>query len=351
MFLRFYLLNNFHNSSQLEALREYKVLVEQINDYFSYYLGVASENAEKVKNAELQSTAENSEQKNNTTENGGVKYSLRMDARDEVKKALNDKFYKGEIKLTDNSPSILIAQKGVRNLPMLMKTSHIRENILTEDEAENKGYKVNKNINYHGLGEELFFDVIDGLDDVKEAYRGTQKADNPSRRENYSLLISQYKDKQGNIINVPVYVNEKGLYNQMFIDTNKVATVFGKNELRDYINREIKKGNLVRTKNRSNQVSESTSPINADYEVATSTNSISNSQQNVNENKEKSEKTDVEKEKSVKSLKLSADAKKVLEENPELKSAFLYLQSQFKLVKNYVPSEEQLMNYIKTLQT
>ncbi len=71
---------------------------------------------------------------------------------------------------------------------------------------------------------------------------------------------------------------------------------------------------------------------------------------NVNENKEKSEKTDVENEKSVKSLKLSADVKKVLEENPELKSAFLYLQSQFKFVKDYVPSEEQLMNYAKQLK-
>ncbi len=51
-----------------------------------------------------------------------------------------------------------------------------------------------------------------------------------------------------------------------------------------------------------------------------------------------------------KSLKLSPDAKKVLEENPELKSAFLYLQSQFKLVKDYVPGEEQLMNYAKQLK-
>lgn len=40
----------------------------------------------------------------------------------------------------------------------------------------------------------------------------------------------------------------------------------------------------------------------------------------------------------------------MLEENPELKSAFLYLQSQFKLVKDYVPSEEQLMSYAKQLK-
>lgn len=220
----------------------------------------------------------------NTTEKGDVKYSLRDDAKDEVKKVLNSKNYIGEVKLTDSSPSILLSQKGVRNLPMVMKASHIRENIFTEEEAKNNGFKVNPNINYHGLGEDLFLKVIDGLDDVKEAYRGTKNADNPARRENYFLLISQYTDKDGNIINVPVFINEKGLYNRVFIDTNKIATVFGRSELRKYISKELDNGNLVRIKKRSTQVSESTSPINADYEMVTSNNSISNPAEKVKEN-------------------------------------------------------------------
>ena len=84
------------------------------------------------------------------------------------------------------------------------------------------------------------------------------------------MLISQYTDKSGNIINVPVYINEKGLYNRAFIDTNKIATVFGRDELRDYINRQIQAGNLVRIKKRSSQTSESASPINAHYGNGTS---------------------------------------------------------------------------------
>ena len=35
------------------------------------------------------------------------------------------------------------------------------------------------------------------------------------------------------------------------IDVNKVATIFGKTGLMDYINKEVKNGNLVRIKNRS----------------------------------------------------------------------------------------------------
>lgn len=201
----------------------------------------------------------------NTADEVGVRYSLRVGAEADVERALNDKNYTEDVFLTESSPSIIASQKGARNLPMLMKASHIRENIFTEQEAKQNGLKVNSNINYHGLGKDLFLKVIDGLDDVKLAYRGTKNASNPSRRENYFLLISQYKDANANTINVPVFIDEKGQYNRVFIDTNKIATVFGRDNLSSYIQKEIKNGNLVRIKNKSTQASELTSPINASY--------------------------------------------------------------------------------------
>ena len=216
-------------------------------------------------------TFQNTDVQKDTDVSEKVQYSLREDVEQEIEKVLSDKTYSGEIKLTDSSPSILLGQKGVRNLPMVMKATHIRENILTREEAKNNGFTVRTNVNYHGLGKELFLKVINDLDNVKEAYRGTPNADNSTRRENYFLLISQYKDNGGNIINVPVYINEKGLYNRIFIDTNKIATVFGRNELRKYLNRQLEKGNIVRIKKRSNPISESTLTVNADYEKITST--------------------------------------------------------------------------------
>ncbi len=222
-----------------------------------------------------------------TLVDGEVRYSLKEDAKTEVKKALSNKFYDKEIELTYNTPSIIAEQKGARDLPMFMVASHIRENILTEKEARKMGLKVNPDINYHGLGESLFYKVIDDLDEVVEAYRGTPKADNPSRREKYFILISQHKDKNGDVINIPVYINEHGRKNKVFIDVNKVATVFGKENLRDYLQREIRKGNLVRIKKRNTQTSESTSPINADYEKDVSNINISNPSRNVNHQKQK----------------------------------------------------------------
>lgn len=156
--------------------------------------------------------------------------------------------YKGEVLLRDNTPAIMLSQKGVRDLPMSMKASHIRENVFTRQEAQKVGLSTEKSINYHGLGEDFFLQIIDGLDTVKEAYRGTKNASNQSRGQNYFLLISQFTDSSGNKVNVPVFINETGISNTVFIDVNKISTVFGRGNLQDYIKRQIQKGDLVRIK-------------------------------------------------------------------------------------------------------
>lgn len=202
--------------------------------------------------------------------NKSSRFSLAAGASEEIHNAVRDKNYGGDIRLTDSSPSIMIGHKGVKNLPMLMKASHIRENILSESEAKQLGLRVGKGINYHGLGESLFKEVIEKLDEITVAYRGTKNANDPSRRENSFLLLSTVKNEDGESIIVPVYINETGLYNRVFIKTNKIASVYGKNDLMEYINREIAKGNLVRIKKRGPASSESPAPIAVDYTGVTS---------------------------------------------------------------------------------
>lgn len=199
-----------------------------------------------------------------------AKYSIREDAPAKIHKAVTDKSYQGDIRLTDTSPSLMLGHKGVRNLPMMMKASHIRENILTKQEAAKLGLDTGKGINYHGLGEEVFKKVIDSLDDISVGYRGTPKANDPSRRENSFLLISTVKDNDRNTIVVPVYINEMGSYNRVLIRTNKIASVYGKSSLNEYIKREVARGNLVRIKKRSPAISESSAPIAVDYNGVTS---------------------------------------------------------------------------------
>lgn len=188
--------------------------------------------------------------------NRDIRYSLSANAETEIKKALADKNYSSEIKLTDTTPTIMLGHNGVKNLPLMMRATHLRENILTKDQAKAQGLSVDSSKHYHGLGTQLFLDVIADLDNVKEAYRGTAKAKIPGRGQNYFLLVSEKTDASGNKVNIPVFINETAKYNNVFIDTNKIATVFGNNQLRKYINERLKDGTLVRVKGRSIQPSE-----------------------------------------------------------------------------------------------
>lgn len=219
--------------------------------------------------------ARNAVGKQKSTMDDGVKYSLNRNAENELHKALYDKNYKGEVLLRDHSPAIMIEQQGVRDFPMAMNASHIRENVFTETEAKELGLRVDRHKHYHGLGEKFFLQIIDSLDDVKEAYRGTKNAEKSERRENYFLLVSQFVDKNGDTINVPIYIDEFAMINRVYIDVNKISTVFGKENFRSYINQQIAKKNLVRIKRKSTQSSESNALLARDYGEDAFNNSIS----------------------------------------------------------------------------
>ncbi len=239
------------------------------------------------------------------------RYSLAINAETEIDDVLKNKFHKDFVKLTDNTPPILLAQKGVKNLPLHMKPTHVRENILTEKEALAKGYRVDEHTHYHGLGKTLFLKIIEDLDNVQEAYRGTKNAEKTERRENYFILISTIKDADENIINIPIYINEKGLYHNVIVDTNKAATVFGRNNLRDYIAREVRKGNLVRIKNRSLQVGDAVALIATPYDVNASDTSIS---QNAKKSTDSAKKVSENFSESGKSIRKSKDVEATLAE-------------------------------------
>ena len=315
-----------------------------------YYEGLTDEEREAVDLADELLDGETKK-----TADGGMMYSsedtevdlpdsdshmLSETAESEVKKALADKYYRKEIRLTNRTPSIMLSQKGVNDYPLFMNASHLRENVFTEAEAMQKGLKVDGKIHYHGLGDELFLKVIDKLDDITEAYRGTKNAEKPERREDYFLLISKLKDKDGNTINVPIYINTKAKQNNVFIDVNKVSTVFGREGIRAYIGEQLNKGNLIKIKKRSPQASEWTPLLGADYGMdASSANRIAESSENVNTPDENSKNfsspdTDVilPNEKDV----------EIYQENVRLKAENEELKRQFKRTQVKKPKLEEV---------
>lgn len=234
--------------------------------------------------ARMQETA-NTAEKSTVREDGG-KYALVDDIEEKIDKVLEGKKTAKPVQLTKNTPSILLAQKGVDNLPMVMNASHIRSVIYNLDEAVELGLPINKETNYHGLGKERFIEVLEDLDNTNLAYRGTKNASDYERRENYFLLVSQLADTEGNRYNIPVEVVERDGYRHIRLGGNRIKTVFGRSDFNEYIQNKLQNGELVRVKNKNTQTVGGREPISLTRSSSVSDNSIHNAEANVNTNSE-----------------------------------------------------------------
>lgn len=164
---------------------------------------------------------------NNNKLNKTTNYHISENFSNEIDKTLDNKLQSNtQIKARDYTPKILV-DNGVEDLPMLITQNHIKSIIYTIQEAKNLGLPT-KNINYHGLGKELLIKAIDNLDNPKTIYK--------TNKNNY-LVVTEFEDSNGREIVVPIQINGKGRYNDVFIDENQIKSVYGRNNLDNYINR------------------------------------------------------------------------------------------------------------------
>ena len=140
--------------------------------------------------------------KSNKKEN---KKNLNLSKRiDNVLKNINER---NPVRLRDYTPQVLV-ENGVKDLPMYENPSHIRKNILTEQEARKLGLSVRKNDHYHGL--------------------------------------TTLKDKNNNNIIVPIELETVTDINKLRIYTNRIKSVYGKTNLNNYIKKNINQNEFVK---------------------------------------------------------------------------------------------------------
>lgn len=157
--------------------------------------------------------------------NTNAKYHVSENFANEIDKALNNELASNtQIKARDYTPTILV-NNGVKNLPMLITQRHIKSIVYNSQEAQKLGLPT-KNINYHGLGKNLLIKAIDNLDSPRAIYK---------TNDNNYLVITKFKDSNGREIVVPVQINGKGRYNDVFIDENQIKSVYGRNNLLNYL--------------------------------------------------------------------------------------------------------------------
>lgn len=141
------------------------------------------------------------------------------------------------VRLKDNTISKLV-EYGIPDLPMVARRGHIRENILTDKQAEALGFST-KNKHFHGLGVNTYLDIIDSMDTPVGVYQYTNKG---QYDENNFIVLTPVKIDGKNAI-VPVEISKKGRENQLTIDTNRIKSVYAKDNA-NYINNMLKQGKI-----------------------------------------------------------------------------------------------------------
>lgn len=159
-------------------------------------------------------------------------YIMEKSLADRIDDVLKNIHERNPVRLRNNTPDVLV-DNGVKNLPMYENPSHVRKNILTEQEATKLGLSINKSDHYHGLGKELYIKVISSLDNPRVIFRNKNK-------NNEFLILTMIKDIHNNNIIIPIEVETTTSVNNMMIDINRIKTIYGYNRTQPNLNKYIK---------------------------------------------------------------------------------------------------------------
>lgn len=207
--------------------------------------------------------------------NNNEKLSLSKNALQEVSDVVKQTREEAEtdnrqfVKLKDNTIKALV-DYGIKDLPMLERNSHVRENILTEEEAKKLGYST-KNKHFHGLGVKTYLEIIDSMDNPIAVYQYTDKG----KYSTDNFIVVTPVEINGKKSIVPVEINSKGQYNQVEIDFNKIKSSYLETK-NNYLNTLLQEGKIKEIFTQSGA-----------EQTSLSTNNIPQNEKNVNNFKEK----------------------------------------------------------------
>lgn len=168
-------------------------------------------------------------------------YHVSQNALSDINSLLNGTYDTSQnIKLRDYTPKELV-NAGIKDLPMLMNSSHVLDNILTEEEAKNRGI-FKSGTTYHKLGVKNYLEIIDSMDNPVAIYQWIQKPGMKYGNNDFVVLTNKNIDGKDSI--VPVYIETKGNYNYARLDTNKIKSVYNDLGLENKLEQNVKNGNM-----------------------------------------------------------------------------------------------------------
>ena len=129
----------------------------------------------------------------------------------------------------------------IGQLDITISPRHTYNNIVTAEESKAEGnYRKGEHDHYHGLGVEGFVEAIDAIKNPIEIYDGTGRKKGANPRI-VSLINTK---KSGTLLAVIEFYKDEQVYNGDGRRTHALLTIYGKDNLHDYINA-IQKNNKV----------------------------------------------------------------------------------------------------------
>ena len=268
-----------------------------------------------------------------------------------------------EILLRHNTPQLLV-NYGVRDLPMYINPRHLLENIISKTKARKLGV-YRDDVNYHNIGKGTFIKVMESLDNPIAIVKSISK----TGANNTVIIVTDVTNSNGEHIIVPVYINGKATYNNVRIDTNKIKTMYGKQDIRNFIERTVNKdyNNLIyltKDKNKrqfidglglqlSNSIKSASSNSIAQINPSVKSNSTATNTNNTQNNKNNTSKTqNIDRDLNEDNQAQTEYDKKVQQDNKKV-AKLIKERSFFKNVYNSNVSEEfkkELLKHRKDYQ-
>ena len=233
----------FTDSDFINSLSTTKPNVfKKIYDEIKYLYKLATAGSKEARELEKVKRAFDKAYKESANTGKATDYHVSSTFSEEIDKTLNGTMAKdSQVKARDFTPEYLV-NNGAKDLPMLITQNHVKTVVYTEAEAKKLGLSIAKGINYHGLGKDLLVKAIDSMDTPSAVYK---------KDANNFIIITELTDNDGNTIIVPVRINGRGAYNNVYIDENHITSVYGKKNLQNYLDNnnfteiDIKKGTAL----------------------------------------------------------------------------------------------------------
>ena len=142
-------------------------------------------------------------------------------------------------KQLENQSDLLLVRKdtpkllqlvGVPNLPILMTRQHI----ISTSQSTGKY----KNVNYHGLGKELLYQLPQLLENpvlIAESFTKTDSI----------ILLTDKEDTQHRPIIISLKIEGYGSINQCILTANILTSAYGRNKCKEFIERIVKENKLL----------------------------------------------------------------------------------------------------------